>query len=100
MSRLDPGVSGEMVRFHKLRKLGEHSSGEKGGVELPRDHLAVAGLLDEDGNLVDQPQLAIAFDGEGTWTLKLVSGPEDAAELFGEPPGVEDAESGPLGSAD
>jgi len=82
-----------MVRFHKLRKLGEHATGEKGGVELPRDHLRVAGLLDEDGELVDQPQLAIAFDGDGRWTIKLVEGPEDAADLFGEVGDVEDLEA-------
>lgn len=82
-----------MVRFHKLRKLGQNANGEKGGVEMPRDHLRVAGLFDEDGDLVDQPQVAIAFDGDGRWTIKLVEGPEDAADLFGEVPAVEDIEA-------
>ncbi|WP_277543295.1 hypothetical protein [Haloarcula laminariae] len=42
---------------------------------------------------MDQPQLAIAFDGDGRWIIKLVEGPEDAADLFGEVPAVEDIEA-------
>lgn len=50
-------------------------------------------FFDEDGDPVDQPQLAIAFDGDGRWTIKLVEGPEDAADLFGEVPALEDIEA-------
>lgn len=70
-----------MVHIHKLRKLGENNSGDKLGVELPRDTVRVEGLLDEDGNAVERPQIAINYEGNGTWTIQILNGDAESAGL-------------------
>jgi len=51
--------------LHKLRKLGENSTGDKAGLELPRDELRRIGVMDEDGNLVERPQVGIDLQDDG-----------------------------------
>jgi hypothetical protein len=59
-----------MASIHKLRRLGSNKTGEKAGIELPRDDLQLEGLLDEDGELVSQPNLAITRVRAGEWRIK------------------------------
>jgi len=53
------------MALHKLQKLGENSTGDKAGVELPRDELRRIGVMDEDGNLVERPQVGIDLQDDG-----------------------------------
>jgi phenylpropionate dioxygenase-like ring-hydroxylating dioxygenase large terminal subunit len=59
------------MAIHRLRRLGENQSGDKGGLELPRDDLRAEGLL-EDGKLVEQPQLVIDRVDDGEWRVRRV----------------------------
>jgi len=59
------------VSIHTLRKLGENSTGEKAGLELPRDDLRAEGLF-EDGELVERPHIVIDRVDDGEWRLKLL----------------------------
>lgn len=58
------------MAIHKLRKLGEDASGAKVGLELPRDDARLEGILDEDGELTEQPQLAISHVDDGEWRIE------------------------------
>lgn len=55
------------MAVHTLQKLGENETGDKAGVELPRDDLRQLGLMDDEGNLKDQPAIGINLldTGEG-----------------------------------
>ena len=59
------------MAIHKLQKLGENSTGEKAGIELPRDDLRAEGLL-EDGELIDQPNVVVDRVDDGEWRLQRV----------------------------
>ena len=61
-----------MTSIQSLRRLGADSSGEKAGIELPRDDLRVEGLLDRDGNLVNQPEVAISRVDSGEWRITIL----------------------------
>jgi hypothetical protein len=54
----------------KLRKLGENESGENAGIAIPRDELRLAGLMNEEGELLERPHLEFRRVDEGTWELR------------------------------
>ncbi|EMA01810.1 hypothetical protein C437_15361 [Haloarcula vallismortis ATCC 29715] len=59
-----------MANIHQLRRIGSNSSGDKVGVELPRDDIELEGLLDENGELTDTPQVAISRVDDGEWRIE------------------------------
>ncbi|WP_171908225.1 hypothetical protein [Natrialba sp. SSL1] len=54
-----------------IRKLQEVGGGST-GVTLPKDDLQLEDLLDEDGSLAGEHHAHVSYEGEGTWTLKLL----------------------------
>lgn len=55
------------MALNKLRRLDGHSL----GVTLPKDDLREAGLLDEDGELVDEDvHLGVRYR-DGEWTVTI-----------------------------
>lgn len=56
-----------MTELLKLRKLGQNSAGDNGGISLPKDTLRLEGLIGEEGELVRQPYLRVEYEGDGEW---------------------------------
>ena len=57
------------MALNKLRKLDEDCA----GVTLPKDDLRLDGLLDEDGELIEDEQwLHVDRQDEGEWTIEVV----------------------------
>lgn len=61
----------DIVAIHSLQKLGANDTGEKAGIELPRDDLRAEGLL-VDGELVEQPNVVIDRVDDGEWRIQRV----------------------------
>ena len=55
------------MALNKLRRLDQDSY----GVTIPKDDLRVDGLLDEDGELVDEFQAHIRHEGDGEWSIGI-----------------------------
>lgn len=66
------------MAIHKLQKLGSNASGDKAGVEIPREYLRLMGVMDQDGQLVEQPQVEIRRKDDGGLVVK----PIDADEVI------------------
>ena len=56
------------MALNKLRQLDRNTF----GVTIPKDDLRLEGLLDENGNLVDEQHLHIQRTDDGEWTLERV----------------------------
>jgi len=69
-----------MTDIRKLRRLGANESGETGGLSLNRDELRLEGIMNEDGELVERPNLVVDYQGNGTWTVQLLKESDFAAE--------------------
>lgn len=54
------------MALHKLRKLDNDSA----GLTLPKDDLREAGLLDEDGEVLEDVYLGIRYR-DGGWTVTV-----------------------------
>jgi hypothetical protein len=61
--------------LQKLRKLGANESGDNAGVTIPRDVLRMEGLMDEDGQLLEQPHFEIDHAEDGRVVLRRVDEP-------------------------
>lgn len=61
-----------MAELLKLRKLGENSAGDNGGISLPKDTLRLEGLIGEEGELVHQPYLHVEYEGDGEWHVSRI----------------------------
>jgi len=60
------------MAIHKLQKLGENASGDKAGVEIPREYLRLMGVMDQEGQLVEQPQVEIRREEDGGLVVKPI----------------------------
>ena len=61
------------MALNKIRQLDQNCF----GVTLPKDDLRVEGILDENGELVDEFQAHIRHEGNGEWTIGIFEdGPE------------------------
>ena len=58
------------MALNKIRQLDQNCF----GVTLPKDDLRVAGLLDENGELVDDYQAHIKQEEMGAWSIELFDG--------------------------
>lgn len=56
------------MALNKLRQLDRNTY----GVTIPKDDLRLEGLLDENGELVDEQHLHIQRTDDGEWTLERV----------------------------
>ncbi|AXR82354.1 hypothetical protein [Natrarchaeobaculum sulfurireducens] len=56
------------MALNKLRQLDRNTY----GVTIPKDDLRLEGLLDENGDLVDEQHLHIQRTDDGEWTLERV----------------------------
>lgn len=54
--------------INKLQPLGRTSA----GITLPKDDLRAAGLLDEDGDPIENQHMEIRKTGEKTWEISAV----------------------------
>ncbi|AUV80658.1 hypothetical protein C2R22_02465 [Salinigranum rubrum] len=61
-----------MAELLKLRKLGQNSAGDNGGISLPKDTLRLEGLIGEEGELVQQPYLRVEYEGDGEWHISRI----------------------------
>jgi len=69
-----------MTDIRKLRRLGANKSGETGGLSLNRDELRLEGIMNEDGELVERPNLVVDYHGNGKWTVELLEGSDFGTE--------------------
>ncbi|ARS91409.1 hypothetical protein [Natrarchaeobaculum aegyptiacum] len=53
---------------NKLRRLDRHTF----GVTLPKDDLRSEGLIDENGELVDDQHFYVQRTDDGEWTIKRI----------------------------
>ena len=60
------------MALNKIRQLDQNCF----GVTLPKDDLRVEGLLDENGELVDEFQAHIQQENMGEWSIELFDGNE------------------------
>ncbi|AXR77699.1 hypothetical protein [Natrarchaeobaculum sulfurireducens] len=56
------------MAVNKLRQLDQHSF----GVTLPKDELRSEGLVDENGELVDEQHFYVQQTDDGEWTIKRI----------------------------
>lgn len=54
-----------------IRKLQEVGGGST-GVTIPKDDLVLEDVLNDDGQLDGDHHAFVNYEGEGTWTLKLI----------------------------
>lgn len=60
------------MALNKLRGLDNCSY----GLTIPKDDLRIEGLLDENGNLLEEHLFEVRRTGDGKWSVELVDGLE------------------------